>query len=178
MFSSDHGLSIGSHGLFGKQNLYEHSMGTPLIFAGPGIQQGSSDALAYLFDIFPTVCDLTEVSVPEGLDGRSLEPVIDGEKPSVRETIFLAYEDGQRAVRQGDWKLIRYPQVNYTQLFNLREDPEELVNLAEQSKYQAKVGEMMKLLAAQQRYYEDTQPLTSDKPGKALIDVDFFSKSP
>jgi len=177
VFSSDHGLSIGSHGLFGKQNLYEHSMGAPLIFAGLGIEQGSSEALVYLFDIFPTVCGLTEVEVPAGLDGRSLEPVIENQEQSVRDTVFLAYQNGQRAVRRGDWKLIRYPQVNYTQLFNLRDDPEELINLADQAAHKSKVDEMMTLLAAEQLRYEDTQALTSDSPNEALIDVDFFSKA-
>ena len=76
VFSSDHGLAVGSHGLFGKQSLYEHSMKSPLIFAGPGIPRGRSAALAYLYDIFPTVCDLAGVVVPPSVDGKSLVPVI------------------------------------------------------------------------------------------------------
>src|SRR6185436_10559044 len=59
VFSSDHGLAIGSHGLFGKQNLYDHSMHAPLIFSGPGIPKGKrADALCYLLDIYPTLGDL------------------------------------------------------------------------------------------------------------------------
>ena len=58
IFSSDHGLAIGSHGLFGKQSVYEHSMKAPLILAGPGIPKGRSDALVYLHDIYPSVVDL------------------------------------------------------------------------------------------------------------------------
>lgn len=176
VFSSDHGLSIGSHGLFGKQNLYEHSMGTPLVFAGPGIPQGSSEGFAYLFDIFPTVCELVGAPTPEGLDGRSQAVVIRGETSSVRDSVFLAYEKGQRAVRRGDWKLIRYPLVNYSQLFNLAVDPSETINLAEVPAQAAKVAEMMQLLAEQQNYYGDSQSHTSEEPGAARIGVEFFSQ--
>jgi arylsulfatase A-like enzyme len=176
VFSSDHGLSLGSHGLFGKQNLYEHSMGAPLVFAGPGIPHGSSDGFAYLFDIFPTVCDLVGVAAPSGLDGRSQAEVIHGEKSAVRDTVFLAYEQGQRAVRRGDWKLIRYPQVNYSQLFNLQVDPNETINLVEVPANAAKVEEMTALLADQQKHFGDAQPLTSADPGVARIGVEFFSR--
>jgi arylsulfatase A-like enzyme len=124
VFSSDQGIAIGSHGLMGKQNLYEHSMGVPLVFAGPGIpKERRSEAFAYLFDIFPTVCELAGLPVPPGLDGKSLAPIIRGERRSVRDTMFLAYKDVQRAVRRGRWKLIRYPQVDKTQLFDLETDP-------------------------------------------------------
>jgi arylsulfatase A-like enzyme len=178
VFSSDHGLAIGSHGLFGKQNLYEDGMRSPLIFAGPGIPHGRSDALAYLFDIFPTACELAGVEGPQGLDGKSLAPVIRGEKAGVREAALLAYMKGQRAVRRGDWKLIRYPQVNYTQLFNLKNDPHELTNLAEDPAYAQKRDEMMELLAAEQKQYGDTQPLTSANPKPAAVDLSFFENAP
>ena len=69
--------------------------------------------------------------MPGSLDGKSLAPVIRGEAKQVRDAIFLAYRTVQRAVRQGDWKLIRYPQVNKTQLFDLRDDPHETWDLAE-----------------------------------------------
>ncbi len=119
VFTSDQGIAIGSHGLMGKQNLYEHSMGVPLIFAGPGISKGEKiDAFAYLFDIFPTICDLSGVPVPGGLDGKSLAPMLSGEKTGVRDTVFLAYRDLQRSVRKGNWKLIRYPKIGKSQLFD------------------------------------------------------------
>ena len=63
--ASDHGLSLGGHGLMGKQNLYDDSMRAPLVIAGPGVPQGSSDALVYLFDLYPTLCELLGVPVPK-----------------------------------------------------------------------------------------------------------------
>jgi arylsulfatase A-like enzyme len=174
IFSSDHGLALGSHGLMGKQNLYEDGMKVPLIFAGPGIPRGRSDALTYLYDIFPTVCELTGAPVPAGLDGKSLAPVIRGEAKQVRDTLFLAYRTVQRALRKGDWKLIRYPQINKTQLFDLKDDPHETRDLAGDPKYADRVKEMLALLEKQQQDFGDTQPLTVEKPQSAEIDLSFF----
>ncbi|MCA9267094.1 MAG: sulfatase-like hydrolase/transferase, partial [Planctomycetales bacterium] len=176
VFSSDHGLALGSHGLFGKQNLYEHSMRSPLVFAGPGVPHGESDALAYLFDIFPTMADLQSLPTRDDLDGKSLAPVMHGEKSAVRDTVFLAYEKGQRAVRQGDWKLYRFPLVNHSLLFNLRDDPRELHNLADNPAHADLAARMMKLLAEQQKLYADPHPHTSADPSPAKIDLSFFAK--
>ena len=75
IFSSDQGLAVGGrHGLMGKQNLYEH-VKPPLIIAGPGIQHGQSDALVYLYDLFPTLCNLA---------GWTLPPVAEGAKACCR----------------------------------------------------------------------------------------------
>ena len=176
IFSADHGLAVGSHGLFGKQNLYEHSMRSPMIFAGPGIKAGESDALMYLFDIFPTACELAGLKAPAGLDGRSVTPVIHGQQATHRDTIFLSYQIGQRAVRQGDWKLYRFPLVNYSLLFNLAEDPDELNSLADDSEHADRLEQMMKLLAEQQQTWNDKQPLTAKYPAPAKIaDAAFFN---
>ena len=161
VFSSDHGLAMGSHGLMGKQSLYEHSMKSPLIFSGPGIWHGESDAFVYLYDIFPTLCDLAGIASPS-VDGQRFAAVVRGKSQSARDTIFLAYRDVQRAVRKGDWKLIRYPKINETQLYNLRDDPDERHNLAASDRDQAKA--MLALLEAQQRAWGDSLPLTSERP--------------
>src|SRR5690606_10560832 len=128
----------------GKQNLYEHSMQAPLIFAGPGIPKGETDALIYLFDIFPTVCELVGAPAPKGIDGKSFASVIRDPKSAARETIFLAYKDVQRAIRQGKWKLYRYPQVNVTQLFDVEADPDELHDVSKQ--HPEVVAQLMKQL--------------------------------
>jgi len=162
IISSDHGLALGSHGLMGKQNLYEHSMNPPLIFAGPGIRQGKTDALVYLYDIFPTVCDLIGFSSPAAIDGRSFASVLTSKSESARDVIFLAFMDVQRAVRQGDWKLIRYPQVDVSQLFNLRADPHEKHNLSEA--HPEKIRQLWKRLEELQKANGDSLPLTVKNP--------------
>jgi arylsulfatase A-like enzyme len=164
IYSADHGLAIGSHGLFGKQNLYEAGMKPPLLLSGPGIPKGESDALVYLHDIFPTVCDLVGADIPTGLDGKSLEPVIDSTVTGVRETLFLSYRDVQRAVRDNRWKLIRYPQVNVTQLFDLQEDPHELTNLADKPDHAARIKELTAHLERWQKDLGDTAPLVVENP--------------
>ncbi len=161
IFASDTGTAIGSHGLIGMQNLYEHSVGVPLMLSGPGIPRGeTSDALVYLFDIFPTICDLAGLAIPGGVDGRSLGSIMRGEAKNVRESAFTAYKDVQRAVRDERWKLIRYPKVDETQLFDLENDPHEMRDLAEEPAYTAKVNEMMALLRKWQQRLGDNAPLS------------------
>jgi arylsulfatase A-like enzyme len=164
IFSSDHGLAIGSHGLMGKQSLYEHSMKSPLIFAGPGIPKGQSDALVYLLDIYPTVCELAGTTTPDGLDGRSLAPIIQGKAAGVRDSLFTSYREVMRAVRDERWKLIRYPHINKTQLFDLQSDPDERTNLADRSQQASRVRELLALIENWQKKLGDNQPLTSAEP--------------
>jgi arylsulfatase A-like enzyme len=164
VYSADHGLAIGSHGLFGKQNLYEAGMKPPLFFSGPGIPRGETQALVYLLDIFPTVCDLVGANISGGLDGKSLRPVIEGKSSGVRDTLFLAYREVQRAVRDERWKLIRYPQVNVTQLFDLQTDPDEITNLADQPQQVERVKSLTAALQRWQQSLGDTTPLVVDKP--------------
>ncbi len=162
IFTSDHGLAIGSHGLMGKQSLYDAAMKPPFVFSGPGIRKGKTEALVYLHDIFPTVCDLAGIPVSAGLDARSFAPVLTTPTDAGREALFLAYLDVQRAVRMGDWKLIRYPRVNVTQLFDLRNDPHEINNLAESRP--DKVRELTALLADLQKANGDAAPLSTATP--------------
>lgn len=178
VFSSDQGIAIGSHGLMGKQNLYEHSMGVPLIFAGPGIPEGKrADAFCYLFDVFPTLCGLAGLPIPEGLDGVSLAPVIQGNQDSIRDTVFLAYRDVQRAVRQGPWKLIRYPQVDVTQLFNLADDPGETRDLAADAAHADKVRGLLQAMEQQQALYGDRLALHVDAPKPAVAPPEYFKQA-
>jgi arylsulfatase A-like enzyme len=142
VYSSDHGLAIGSHGLMGKQNLYEHSMKVPLIMAGPGIPPGESASLVYLLDLFPTLCELAGAPLPEGIDGRSFGPVLRGETTTHRESLLFAYRNVQRAIRDPRWKLIVYPQVNRVQLFDLESDPDELRDLASAPEHGERIAAM------------------------------------
>lgn len=168
IFAGDNGLSLGEHGLMGKQNLYEFGgMHVPLVIAGPGVKRGRSDAFVYLFDLFPTICDLASARVPEAVDGKSLVPLLHGETARLRDAMFTAYKNVQRGIRDDRWKLIRYPQINRTQLFDLQHDPHELQNLADDPKQAPKIGELMARLAATQKELGDTCPLTSDAPKPA-----------
>jgi len=167
VFSSDHGLALGSHGLFGKQNVYEDGLKVPLFFSGPGIPKGRSDAFAYLYDVFPTVCELAGVPTPQGIDGKSLAGVIRGRSESVRDAMMLAYRSCQRAARKGPWKVIRYPQINRSQLFNLKDDPHETKDLSGDPAHAETMKEMTDLLGRLQKENDDDLPLTSADPKPA-----------
>jgi arylsulfatase A-like enzyme len=167
VFSSDHGLGMGSHGLFGKQNVYDDGFRAPLVFAGPGIPQGRTKALCYLMDIMPTICDLAGATKPQGMDALSLAPVLNGKEDSVRDVLFLSYTDTQRAIREERWKLIRFPQIDKTQLFDLSDDPGEVNDLATQPEQAERVEAMMKKLMALQKEVGDDAPLKVDSPAVA-----------
>ncbi|HSH92940.1 MAG TPA: sulfatase-like hydrolase/transferase [Roseimicrobium sp.] len=167
VFSADQGIAVGSHGLLGKQSLYDDAMKSPLIFAGPGIRKGESDAMVYLHDIYATLCELTGTAVPQGLDGRSFKGVLDGKTSKARDSLFLSYRDVQRAWRDERWKLIRYPDVNVTQLFDLKSDPFETNNLAANPDQSARVGGMLAKIRAAQTEVGDTLPLIVSDPKPA-----------
>ena len=179
VYAADHGLALGSHGLLGKQSLYEHSMQAPLIMAGPGIPRGaSSEALTYLLDIFPTVLGLAGAPVPSAIDGRDLAPIWRGETDSVRQALFLSFTDSMRAVRHGRWKLIIYPQINHLQLFNLEEDPSEVFNLADDPAQAERIAGLTVLLEEWQEHLGDEQALSSEKPGPLEIDLTGRERQP
>jgi arylsulfatase A-like enzyme len=179
VYAADHGLAIGSHGLLGKQSIYEHSMRAPLIFVGPAIPQGqSSEAFTYLLDVFPTLCKLAGAEPPGGLDGYDLSPLWRGQKRAVRGSLFLAYQDLMRAVLDGGWKLIRYPQLNYTQLFDLENDPQEMRNLAADPNERSRVASLMTLLGDWQQRFGDTQPLRVEDPRPLKVDLTGHERPP
>jgi arylsulfatase A-like enzyme len=166
--AGDNGLSLGEHGLLGKQNVYEFGgMHVPLIFAGPGIKKGETKAFAYLYEVYPTLCDLAGIPVPAGLDAKSLAPVIKGQQAAVRSAMFTAYKDCQRAIRDDRWKLIRYPLIDKTQLFDLQADPHELNDLSAKPDSADKIKELTALLEKTRKTFGDEAPLVVSNPKPA-----------
>ena len=185
IYTADHGMAIGRHGLQGKQNLYQHTWRVPLIVSGPGIKAGSRvEGNVYLLDTLATLCDLAGIEAPQTNEGISFKPVLTGQQNTVREVMYGAYnggtKPGMRCVKKGDWKLIKYDVMNgsvrETQLFNLKENPEEFLvehqapdlvaligsspeghqmNLAADPIYAEKLQEMEALLLAEMRRLND-----------------------
>jgi len=165
VFAGDNGLAVGRHGLLGKQSVYEHSVRVPLVIGGPGLPKGKRNgALAYVLDVFPTLCELTGLPVPAQVDGQSLAPLLRGRNGRPRATMFHAYRNFQRAVKDERWKLILY-NVNgrqTRQLFDLRNDPDERQNLADDPAQAARVTE---LLAKMRAWMKETgDPVNLDLP--------------
>ena len=129
VFSSDHGEMLGDHGIYGKHVAYEGSVRVPLLFAGPEIPKALiSDALVELEDVNPTLCDLAGIPALENIDARSLKPILGGSASRHRaETVSM--ELNYRSLRTAEWKLIENLN-DRDELYNLRKDPDELVNLS------------------------------------------------
>jgi arylsulfatase A-like enzyme len=141
VFSADHGDHGGAHGLpYKGPAMYEEVIRVPLVIGWPGrIRPARSDALVSLIDLLPTLCDLTGVPAPNGVDGLSLRPILEARAvdpaTKVRDTVFAEYYGKQawrvpiRMVRTMRWKYVRY--LGYgEELYDLTADPGELRNLA------------------------------------------------
>jgi arylsulfatase A-like enzyme len=90
-----------------------------------------------------------------------------GKQTKVRDVLYTGYRNCQRAIRDERWKLIRYPLVNRTQLFDLSTDPQELSNLADKPEHAAKIAELTALLTKEMASYADASPLTVANPQPA-----------
>jgi arylsulfatase A-like enzyme len=168
IFSADNGLSLGEHGLFGKQNLYEFGgMHVPLVVAGPGVSKGKSEAFVYLMDLFPTFAEFAGATVPAGVDGKSLVPILKGKETKVRDVLYTGYRNCQRSIRDERWKLIRYPLINKTQLFDLSADPHELTDLAAKPESADKIKQLTTQLEKTKKEFGDAIPLEVENPTPA-----------
>lgn len=169
VFAGDSGVARGSHGLIGKQNLYElDSVRVPLIISGPGLAAGKrTDAMCYLFDVMPTLGKLCGVSAPATSEGRDFSATLKNPAIASRAQLMFAYRNVQRAVRENRWKMIRYPLVDRTQLFDLQADPREMTDLAGKPEYSTRVAEMTALLKQEMAFYGDNAPLQVADPQPA-----------
>lgn len=168
VFAADSGVARGSHGLIGKQNVYEHSVRVPLIIAGPGIAADKrSDAMCYLFDVMPTLGSVCNVAGPKTSDGIPFANVLSDANKPARSHLMFAYKNVQRAFTNGRWKLIRYPQVDRTQLFDLHADPYETTNLADKAEHATLLADLTQALQAEMTRSGDTAALTVATPKPA-----------
>ena len=159
VYASDHGLALGSHGLLGKQNLYEHSMRAPIILSGPGFPRAEvRDDFAYLHDLATTIVHATGVPMPEGMGGRDLR------RPTERDHVLTRYKDGQRAWRDDRWKVIWYPPIDRWQVFDLLKDPEETIDLARDPAHAALVARLRRSLLDARVAAGDDADLVAARP--------------
>lgn len=162
-FTADHGLSVGQHGLIGKQSLFDHSIRVPLMVMGPNIPKGKKlDQDVYLQDIMATSLELAGTEKPSYVQFNSFMDIIHGQKQrSHYDGIYGAYMDFQRMIRKDGYKLLVYPKINKILLFDLENDPEEINDLATKPEYSNKVKNLFKELIELQKTMGDELHLQS-----------------
>ena len=184
IYTSDHGEMAGVHGLWSKTLYFQPSMGAPLLMSGPGIREGTHavEAPISLMDLFPTVCGLTGLPVPEGLDGVDwstalADPVGAAPPREYAPAMYCAYAervkhhtsvpDGTpgkawRAVRSRDWKYVDV-QGAPPLLFDMRNDPGETRNLADRAEHAGRCQEMRDVVFAGFSWEDAVRQLQTDR---------------
>ena len=163
VFSSDHGEMLGDHHLFRKSLPYEGSAHVPLFVSGRNVDvpRGRCDALCGWEDVMPTLLDLAGVTIPDGLDGRSLVPVMRGESAGVREALHGGCMDRTafRYVVTGRHKYVWFTATQEEQVFDLDADPHELHDLSGDAALLAPLRDAMAPVAARAKLAYDPAAL-------------------
>ena len=161
VFVSDNGYQLGERGQWMKETLFERSARTPLIVAGPGVSakgQSSSRVVEFL-DVYPTLAELARLAPPPGLEGRSLSRLLRNpraawDRPALTQLRrggalkgFLGY-----SVRTERWRYTEWDNgTRGVELYDERDDPNEVHNLAADPKYEKTATEMRRLLQSLKR---------------------------
>ena len=146
VFASDNGYFYGEHGLSVERRLaYEESIRMPLLVRYPRLIKAGTvrDEMALNIDLAPTLLALAGVPVPSNVQGRSLVPLLKGERPQWRESFLIEYysdrvfprmlQMGYKALRTGRWKYIHYLELEgMDEFYDLKTDPYEMKNLIDQ----------------------------------------------
>lgn len=162
IFTADHGLAVGRHGLLGKQSQFDHSVRPPFIITGPTIPKGKKiDVDIYLQDAMATSLELAGVQKPEYIYFNSILDIVDeSHTGSHYDAIYGGYINFQRMIRKDNFKLIVYPKLNKVLLFDLKNDPEEMEDLSDVAEYQDKIGVLFKELVQMQEELNDPLDLS------------------
>jgi len=166
IFTSDHGLAVGKHGLAGKQSVYDHSIRAPFIMVGNGIPKNTrAKGMFYLNSIFATTAELAGIETPDSVQGPSVLPIVRGEKTVMNDYIYGSYRHFQRMARSHRYKLVYYPLLKRNVLFDLINDPWEMNDISKQKGSDI----IIKKLTAKLEELKVTvgDPLTNDDPANS-----------
>ncbi len=162
IFTADHGLAIGKHGLIGKQSQFDHSIRAPFVIAGPNISEGKKITEdIYLQDAMATALDIGDIEKPKYVFFNSLLDLASGKQTkSNYNAIYNGYKDLQRMIRKDGYKLVIYPKLGKVLLFDLNNDPDEITNLSDHKDYKNKVNSLFLDLIVLQKDMNDTLDLS------------------
>ncbi|MCC9599123.1 sulfatase [Stieleria sp. JC731] len=127
MFISDHGYHLGEHGFWQKSNLHEEVIRVPFLVRVPGQSPAHSQSFVELVDLYPTVCDLMGVPIPEATEGSSLLQIVNDPEYQIRDDALSIHKGG--SLRTSRWHYIRYANGS-EELYDMQGDPDEITNLA------------------------------------------------
>jgi len=166
IYSTDNGWYLGDLGMYDKRFMYEPGLHIPLLARGPGIKSGLvTDLFAVNADFAPTFLEMAGLSVPPDMHGRSLVPVLRGEKPANWRTsaYYRYYHDpghhntrAHYGVRTATHKLIHYWKKDAWEMFDLVADPTEQRNLAGDPRHAATLASLKTELKRLQQELGDT----------------------
>lgn len=170
VFTGDNGLAVGQHGWLGKEDIYEHGVRIPLIMAGPGIGKNTrNEAFVYLYDVFPTLCEMAGIDTPESVDGKSFAALLDGKHgEKFRDELYLIFDNFVRGIKDEEYKLIEYRNGDgdgdkWTFLYDLKKDPWEKENIALGEENAQKVDELrQRMLRHRDEWEEQSHPWGKD----------------
>lgn len=155
IFTSDHGYHLGDHFMWGKFSLFDIGTKVPFIVRAPGLTSAgsSSEAMVELIDIFPTITDLLGLDAPDQMQGQSLVDLFsDPASLGVRKAAYTIMGRGEQlgyALRDQSWRYGKWPDGE--ELYDIRKDPQEKNNLANNPEFAGKLDEFRTLLSQKQK---------------------------
>ena len=167
VYTSDQGFYLGEHGLFDKRFMYEEALRTPMMIKYPDkIKKGTvSEHMVLNLDIAPTVLDVADVQIPADMQGVSLQNTWNGSKEWREAMYYHFYEKGwgvspHYGVRTDRYKLIHfYDLIDSWELYDLKNDPDEMNNLIQHPEYEQIVKDLKNKLKELQTKYKDEEVL-------------------
>lgn len=162
IFTADHGLACGQHGLLGKQNMYDHSVRVPFCIVGPDVEAGRSiGQRMYLQNVMPTTLEIAGADIPDHVEFQSILPLLKKSGSEISGTVYGGYTMTQRMITVDNDKLICYPKEGVSLLFDLKSDPLEMQDLSNRNGSQALKKRLFAELLRQQKQLNDPLDLTT-----------------
>ncbi|GHU99739.1 sulfatase [Bacteroidia bacterium] len=186
VYTADQGFYMGEHGWFDKRFMYEESFRAPLmIHYPPLIKKGGVEnrSLVQNIDFAPTFLDLAGVEVPEQMQGESLRPILSGKKQKIRNALYYHYYEfplphavkRHFGIRDERYKLIHfYYNIDTWELFDLKNDPQEMNNLIDDPKYKNVIAGLKTKLKELQVKYKDTEPMNTYRLDREQVGIKGF----
>lgn len=174
VYAADHGDMMGRHQMLDKGPLmYDDTYRIPLIVRGPGVERGVSDEFVYLHDLFPTILAAADVEVGPNAEAQSLTPLLGGAGQwQEREAVFGEFDSQihrypQRMARTRSHKFV-YNAGDICELYDLENDPDELVNRITDPAYAAVKRDLQERLLAHLKAVNDREARVLEAVGWAL----------